>query len=536
MAIYQVALSRRKSRASHQAADWTQPVEADTAAEAMRRAHANWVASSPARPVPPLERVGKLAQRQGTLLAEAATALDPAQQEFTAKFEAAVATALGKKLDGKFSAVNYPNGFNYGITYGPNAYFNQATLKDLDGLLGTSSSGGLILTGGDFSTLYAQLLQTVGFVFSAKDAQTMQDQDTKAESQIASVLTEFENAGGEYSDPLPFGGKIQDVYDQLLAQYGSIAKLPTSLGSLRNAIAAYQKIASQSYKLHESYYKATDRLNAAIDAVQYPTKENGGIQVNSAAYYVDYNHKKLPTVNKLIAELQNTKSQVKMSLVFNNFEAMSSQVSIQGGAKVSIPLGSILGISLSASASYSVTKYTSSASTMTMNVSYPGVTTVAALPTELAANSLTGWYDNNILTQVADNSPDGNDFAHTGYAFLSGEYDPKKYFGVGKLFSRLKTFVISQEPTMELVFTGVDVSTVQTDFKVGASAQLKLFGLFSLGSGQGEYQVKEVKTSSLAGQVTVTFGPASPPSGTVPLAQQVAYVLGGVASYPPTNI
>lgn len=89
---------------------------------------------------------------------------------------------------------------------------------------------------------------------------------------------------------------------------------------------------------------------------------------------------------------------------------------------------------------------------------------------------------------------------------------------------------------MELVFTGVDVSTVQTDFKVGASAQLKLFGLFSLGSGQGEYQVKEVKTSSLAGQVTVTFGPASPPSGTVPLAQQVAYVLGGVASYPPTNI
>jgi hypothetical protein len=35
--------------------------------------------------------------------------------------------------------------------------------------------------------------------------------------------------------------------------------------------------------------------------------------------------------------------------------------------------------------------------------------------------------------------------------------------------------------------------------------------------------------------VTVTFGPPQA-SGTIPLQQQVAYVMGGVGSYPPNNI
>jgi len=108
-------------------------------------------------------------------------------------------------------------------------------------------------------------------------------------------------------------------------------------------------------------------------------------------------------------------------------------------------------------------------------------------------------------------------------------------FGPGKAFSRLKTFVISQQPTMVLTFTGTDVSKVTSDFKVGASIKLDLFGLFTLGQASGSYAVQDVRENTKDGSVTVTFGPPKV-SGTIPLQQQVAYVMGGVASYPPDNV
>ncbi len=79
--------------------------------------------------------------------------------------------------------VNYPAGFNYGITYGANAYWNRATLQDIDTLLGIADSGMTDLTGGGFSNLYAQVMGAVSFSFSTQDQNTMNAQDTTAEAQ-----------------------------------------------------------------------------------------------------------------------------------------------------------------------------------------------------------------------------------------------------------------------------------------------------------------------------------------------------------------
>ena len=67
-------------------------------------------------------------------------------------------------------------------------------------------------------------------------------------------------------------------------------------------------------------------------------------------------------------------------------------------------------------------------------------------------------------------------------------------FGVGKLFSRLKTFVISQQPTIKLTFTGSDVDDIVSDFKVNASAKVDLFGLFTRGFASGSYSVQNADT------------------------------------------
>ncbi len=512
--------------------DWAQTVVATDEGIALGQAYANWKNANPKNPPPPLSRCESRVNQTGQLLScLAASSVSSGQQAFVDTLKQKVSQFLATKLDGEFDAVIYPAGFNYGITYGPNAYYNQATLQDIDTLLSLDSNGQLDLTGAGFSNLYLQVMQGVTFSFSQADTKTMNDQDTAASAQIASILKEFENAGGTYSDPLPFGGKLQDVFNQLTKQFGSLDQLPDTLNALRNAIASYKSIAGDSYALHNRYYAATDRITAAVGNTTHPSAANGGQQVSADGYYVGYTPNKLPTANQLIGSLNTADNAVNISINLSNFSSTSSQMSISGGGGFEIPILDILGISIGGSASYDLSRYTSHSSNVTMEMVYPGVTLFASTPSRLSNDNSTGWYANDILDEVVAKT--GEDA--TGYKLQGSEFNVNDLFGPGKAFSRLKTFVISQQPTITMTFSAADNSLITSDLKVGASVKLKLFGLFTIGSASATYSVQKVDAVSESGSVVVTFGPPQV-SGTIPIEQQVAYVMGGVASYPPDNI
>ena len=510
--------------------DWMQTVVASSAPIAVGHAYADWKLDSQT-PVPPLSQCESQVRPVGTSLVLGASSISPGQQAFIDNIQQQVSQFLTTQLDGAFNVVIYPSGFNYGITYGSNAYFNRATLQDIDTLLGTASNGQLDLTGAGFSNLYVQVMQGVTFSFSQQDTKTMNNQDTAASAQIASILTEFANAGGTFSNPLPFGGKLQDVFNQLTKAYGSLTSLPDSLNALRNAIASYKSIAGDSYALHNRYYAATARITAAVQNATTPTANNGGQQVDTSSYYVGYTPNKLPTANQLIGGLNTASNAVSTQINLSSFSSTASQLSISGGTSFTIPIADILGITIGASASYDLSRYASSSTNVTMDITYPGVTLFGSIPSALSADNSTGWYANDILQEVVVKT--GQDA--TGYKLQGSEYSISELFGPGKTFSRLKTFVISQQPTIVLTFTGADASKITSDLQVNLSAKLDLFGLFSLGSVSGSYSVQKVDASSSEGSVTVTFGPPQA-SGTIPLQQQVAYVMGGVGSYPPNNI
>jgi len=512
--------------------DWAETVVASNQQLALGWAYADWLNSNP-NPYPPaLSQCQYQVNPVGTVLRTlAASTVLPGQQAFIDAIQKQVTNFLSTKLDGAFSTVIYPAGFNYGITYGSNAYYNRDTLQDIDTLLAVDSNGLLDLTGAGFSTLYLQIMQSVTFSFSQQDSAAMQRQDTAASAQIASILTEFENAGGTYTSPLPFGGKLQDVFNQLTGQFGSLDNLPDSLNALRNAIATYKSLAGDSYALHNRYYAATARIDAAQKNTKSPSASNGGQQVDANSYYVGYTPNKWPSANQLIGWLNTSGNAVKVSITLDHFSSTSSRLSISGGTSFEIPIAGILGISVNASASYDLSRYTSSSSNVTMDITYPGVTLFASTPSALSADNKTGWYANDILQEVATKT---NQDA-TGYKLQGEEYDPSKLFGTGNAFSRLKTFVISQQPTITLTFTGVDTSKITSDLQQQASLKVTLLGLFTLGSASESYKVQKVDADSQKGTVTVTFGPPQV-SGTIPLQQQVAYVLGGVASYPPDHI
>ncbi|MQR00708.1 hypothetical protein [Glaciimonas soli] len=529
MPAYRVSIARPSTNSPLY--DWVQTVVASSSAAAIQECYANWVAAKPIPAPPLLSKCRALTFPNKPKVQAARAGVLPMQQAFIDGVEKQVTQLLSTRLDGAFSMINYPSGFNYGITDGSNTYYNQAALQDIDTLLGVASNGRPELIAGGFSRLYARIMGAVTFSFSQYDQAIMARQDAVASAQIAAILSEFENVGGRYKKPLSFGGKLQDIFNQINATYGSVPNMPASLHSLRNAIAAYHSISGDSYVLHNRYYAATARLAAIVANVTKPSQTNGGMQVSDMDDYVGFTPNKLPTANQLVVGLNASTNAISVAINISDFGSYSAQLSIAGGASFTIPIVDILDIAVNAGASHDLSRYITSQSKITMNVTYPGVTMFASNPSVLSADNTTGWYADDVLQEIAAQT--GKDA--TGYQLQGSEFDVAKLFGPGKALSRLKTFVISQQPTISITFAGSNASGITSDFQVNAAVQLKLLGMFDFGGASGSYSVQKINAGSSSGSVTVTLGPPVI-SGTTPIQQQKAYVLGGVVSCSPANV
>jgi len=137
----------------------------------------------------------------------------PLQREFNQLLSKKVTSVLANRLDGRFTAVTCPAGFNYGVTYGPNAYYNEQTLSTLNSTIQTGGDGIVGISSQKLSDLMLQVLKSTFFTFSMETQKNLDQWDAAAEAQIASVLSAFTDAGYQFTDPLPAGGKIADVFN-----------------------------------------------------------------------------------------------------------------------------------------------------------------------------------------------------------------------------------------------------------------------------------------------------------------------------------
>lgn len=75
----------------------------------------------------------------------------------------------------------------------------------------------------------------------------------------------------------------------------------------------------------------------------------------------------------------------------------------------------------------------------------------------------------------------------------------------------------------------VDVRAASKYFKADSSVKVNLLGMITVGEHKNSYTIKETRMDIAAQTVTVTFGPPQV-SGTIPLENQVAQVVGGAIS------
>jgi len=440
------------------------------------------------------------------------------QTAFADSLQKTLKETFSSQLDGDFSTMNVPNGFYWGIQFGPNNYYNSKALNQMN-LQPINGSNNILTVGGaDFITTYNGILNNIAYVFSEADQKEMATEEQNASSQIQAVINSWETVTGTpiTTAEITASGcfpatKLGYIDFQVQKRWeGNIDKIPSSLNSFKVAYQTYQVDAQVVFRLQSASAVA--------------------IQTDATTYNAPFGP--FPTQNKINSGLQTLKNSAKIEMSLSDFSSESTSLKVSGGAGISIPVLDFFSVDIGGGASYSLDTYTSSSSTVQMSLSYEGVTFVSAPLTaaNMSTDNKTGWYDNDILTQAIGNT----DKSKTGYALLGSTYPVDKYFGKGGEFARVKTWVISQQPKISMKFCSANTSKITSHFQESSSVSVKLFGIFNIGSASQSYEVTKVDTHSESGCVTVEMGP-SKVIGTTPANDTTAYVVGGVASYPPND-
>lgn len=235
----------------------------------------------------------------------------------------------------------------------------------------------------------------------------------------------------------------------------------------------------------------------------------------------------MPEYTNLIRSLQNAKNQLSISLYLSDFTSESSHLSIEHEAAFIIPAPiCVFGTSTTKT---SLNSFADKESTVQMNLSFPGLTTFSIKPLNIDISNSTGWYDSQIISDIAKKT--GNP-AQSGLKLVDDFFEIEKLFGKDKDFCYLKEYVISQMPTIEITFTDVEVSRIESYFQHNSTLAIDFFGI-GISTSKHEYQVDDIQQNVKENSITITL--SSPLPSTAQSSQNaVAFVLGGVADYPGT--
>lgn len=484
-----------------------------------------------------VDTISKLANHPSILRAQAAaeaatTSLTPSQTAFYTMLAANVQSSLGSAIGGTFSPVSLPTGFLVYTQGGANNYYSQASLEALDGLLNPANNTPL-LTFQDqtFSNMYTKMVNQGFWNLSTADAVIVNAPDVGQAQQLVWAATVQDNypslASAGWAAFITYTMTTYGVGQPMTPQGLSVAarNMALSYPNVSQSLTTYCNTQGPASAINMAQQAALAELNATQSSSASPSATNGGLQYGSSSYYVGY---KVPVWTTLTAGLKGD-SQVMVSMSASQFTSTSANLTI-GTASSSADIGFFEVSFESSSSSYNFSSYTTSSSVVILNVLYTGCTIFGTTPTVLSTNNTAGWYDNTVLQQFSQTW--NNTGSVTGFATsASTAYPPPVTFGVGKPFGQLKTWVISNPPEVSFSVTNANVSAMSAAFQEGTVVtNISLFSS-STGVSTSGYTVSSYEQSGST--VTVKLTPTPVPL--LPATEQIAFVLGGVASYPPNN-
>ena len=432
-----------------------------------------------------------------------------------------VSAAVGAELDGSFIAANYPAGFNYDVK---EQYYNADSLSAFDSLVvQTNNIPGL---SGTFSTLYKNVVGNLEYGFSSEDEKLLNQEQTK-QAQLVGQIVDAYKASGLDDDPDPYASVmyiIQRIKEVTGTDYLHFdAKTYPQLATLCSLLSKYACAGTFTYKMQNAWSLADDRMNAIIANITSPNGDNGGIKTDSKTYSIGWD--KIPEFAQILASLQGDSS-ISVSMSTDNFTSGSSDLHFESDVKFRMPFNFFFNMSVDHGHSYDLSKYTEAGSGLDVTVTFKGITVLAAVPTQLSNDNAKGWFALDIMKEAAEKS--GKDA--TGYQLHGSEFKPEDLFGTNGQLRRLKTFVISQQPQIDLHFSKFDYSDMQEIFTQGTDVEFKFFGGLIKGTHNNDYTFENYSYNEAEQTLNVSIVPARiGDTGTA--GKQTAFVLGGVAEY-----
>ena len=212
---------------------------------------------------------------------------------------------------------------------------------------------------------------------------------------------------------------------------------------------------------------------------------------------------------------------VTLDVTIVDQNTVSVSVNGSGGARGSIGWFTLSG---SASVQYNMSQFDSNVKKLQLTLTYSGVT---KLTPQLSASAYqigtgTGWWNPDVIKQAA-NASDGT----SGLRFTTPQHHK---FGKNGDFGVLKALVLSQLPTIKMVFYDASEHSFSTYFHEESHWSVGFLGI-SLASGGQSYTSSKYQYDSTAGTITVNM---TPPPAIIPgtLATSAAYVIGASIDWP----
>ncbi|WP_371225813.1 hypothetical protein [Roseovarius sp. 2305UL8-3] len=440
---------------------------------------------------------------------------------------------LGAGIEPGFMVIRYPPGYNFNVQYHMPVYYNPHTFALIDQLCTMTGPCTASMTGASFSAKFAAILNSVGYKTSTADAAAKATAIKAFNTQEKAVVQQFEAAFGRVSKRMINGScAIPKTKAGYIVAYvgktypGTPPDFPFNLASFGADYIQWMSMGEQLKKYSMQEQDALHQVAASTVSTVTPDAQNGGLQTGDSSWTVAYTG--LPDNNTILSSLRDTSRQLTVAVEMQSDSANSVSLRVDNRDIGSLPNADLkLTLAPSGNAKGTViTDLWSAAQKVEMEIVYSGITVLRADPVEISPDLKTGWYSRQVLTDIVTKT--GKDV--TGLQLQGSTFSVSDLFGKGKSFARVRTFVISQEPTVTLRFHGAGIDALSTRFSANQMAELELGELLTFGSSSADYKVLDVQPGT--GVVTVTLGPPVP-VGTVPNVDQTAHVVGGVVSFPP---
>jgi hypothetical protein len=453
--------------------------------------------------------------------------------------QTAIGSALGTQPLVAFETGALGN-FPYYYTDPSNLMFNSLTYNWINNSLNGDEPPIQQMPGSLFTNSVLDVLATVTYSLSKADQVKLNNAYSAAQNQQMALLTAWKAAYGS----LPTPAKNQTIVDAIMSivctTWASPATTPyamqnsTNLGVLLNAapnsgralfplLGNYLNALGDSMTLFNAQVMRNAYVAQALAALQTPTAANGAMQLNdgSSKFYPAY------TVNTPLSDilngLQNPAEPVQLEMEVNIASETEYSVSVSGKAGFTIPFLDFFTLGIKGSASYFHDEIVKQSSSVTVKMSFSGVTVVNFVPNVFNESTGQNWFSLQPILDAIKN--DGQDVS--GYHFSP---EPGTEFGPTGSFGILQGLAISNYPSIEIVITSDNYKSIQTTFQQQVSTSLTFLGIPLASASESTYS-NSASSSESNSTVTITLDP--PPNMVAGTSvSSLGWILGVQTFYP----